>query len=249
MEIGTEVSVQEPDESSRLERGCATMALRAGVMWPGFGNGVYLACQYATLMVLAKLGNPKLVGQFSLGLAITAPVIIFSQMQLRQMQVTDVRGEYLFADYFSSRLSFSALALVIIGGVVAFSGFPLAVGLLVMLIGLAKVFESLSDVAYGKIQRHERLDLIAISLVIKGLGSLLAFGIALRLTGSVIWSVAAMCAVWAALFFCYDLPTANRVSEERAKLLVWRFPTLKRLTMLAMPLAFASGLTSILGNM
>src|ERR1035441_4592676 len=117
------------------------MSLRTGVMWTGFGNGVYLACQYATLMVLAKLGNPTLVGQFSLGLAITAPVIIFSQMQLRQMQVTDVKGEYLFADYFCSRLIFSALALMVIGGVLAFSGFSLAIGLVVMLIGLAKVFE------------------------------------------------------------------------------------------------------------
>ena len=225
------------------------MSLRTGVMWTGFGNGVYLACQYATLMVLAKLGNPALVGQFSLGLAITAPVIILSQMQLRQMQVTDVKRQYLFADYFCSRLIFSALALIVIGGVVAFSGYSAPIGTVIVLIGLAKVFESLSDVAFGKIQRHERMDLIAISLVIKGLGSLLAFGLALWLTGSLIWSVAAMSVVWAGLFFCYDLPMANRVSVDREPALLWRLPMLKRLTVLAMPLAFASGLTSILGNM
>ena len=192
------------------------MSLRAGVMWTGFGNGVYLGCQYATLMMLAKLGNPTLVGQFSLGLAITAPVIILSQMQLRQMQVTDVKSEYVFADYFCSRLILSALALAAIGGVVAFSGYSHAIRVVILLIALAKIFESLSDVAYGTIQRHERMDLIAVSLVIKGLGSLLAFGLALWLTGSLIWSLSGMCVVWTALFFFYDLPTARPVSAVSA---------------------------------
>lgn len=68
-------------------------------MWTFIGNVVYAGCQWGMLVVLTKLGSPEMVGQFALGLAITAPVFRFADLRLRNVQATDTRREYLFGDY------------------------------------------------------------------------------------------------------------------------------------------------------
>ena len=55
-------------------------------------------------IVLAKLGSPEKVGQFTLGLAMTAPIFMFATLRLRDVQATDTNQEYLFGDYFALRL-------------------------------------------------------------------------------------------------------------------------------------------------
>ncbi len=45
------------------------LSLRANFSWTFVGNVVYAGSQWGMLVVLAKLGTPEMVGQFSLGLA------------------------------------------------------------------------------------------------------------------------------------------------------------------------------------
>lgn len=212
------------------------------------GNGIYLGCQYGMLMVLAKLGSPTLVGQFSLALAVTAPVVILSQMQLRQLQITDVRGEYGFADYFLVRLIGSALALAVIGVVISVSSYPLETRAVIGLTGLAKAVESLSDIVHGYLQRLERMDRVAISLVVKGTASLVVFGAALWYGQGLLGAVAGLCATWGAVLVAYDLPMIARMLEPPARLIAWRPSSGGRLAVLALEPGLAAGLASLSGN-
>ena len=56
------------------------------------------------VIVLAKLGSPEHLGQFAFGLAMTAPVFMFSTLRLRDVQATDAKNEYRFGDYFALRI-------------------------------------------------------------------------------------------------------------------------------------------------
>ncbi len=56
----------------------AGLSLRRNFMWMLGGNIFYALCQWAIIIVLAKLTNPLIVGQFSLGLAISTPVIMLA---------------------------------------------------------------------------------------------------------------------------------------------------------------------------
>ena len=89
---------------SRSSMAHGPLSLRANFSWTFVGNIVYSFAQWGMLIVLARLGSPELVGQFSLGLAITAPVIMLTNMQLRAIQVTDTREEYTFGDYLGLKL-------------------------------------------------------------------------------------------------------------------------------------------------
>jgi O-antigen/teichoic acid export membrane protein len=239
------------------------LSLRANFSWTFVGNVVYAGCQWGMLVVLAKLGSPEMVGQFALGLAITAPVIMFTNLQLRGVQATDARQEYLFGDYLGLRLLTTALALLIIDGIVLVSGYRWETALVILAVGIAKAFESISDAFYGLLQQHERMDRIAKSMMIKGLLSLVALGVGVHLTGSVFWGAVGLVVAWALVLVGYDirsgalilkpLPRAGSAapneSDQEAMLRPrWEMKTLIRLAWLALPLGLVMMLISLNTN-
>lgn len=232
------------------------LSLRVNFSWTFVGNVVYAGCQWGMLMVLAKLGSPEMVGQFALGLAVTAPIMMLTNLQLRAVQATDARKEYQFGDYLGLRLISTVLALLIIIGIVLITGYRLETALVVLVVGLAKAFESVSDVFYGLLQQHERMDRIAQSMMIKGFLSLTTLGIIVYLTGSVLWGALGLALAWALILIGYDVRSGALMLRFGSSQHVlptalyprWEIHTLARLSRLALPLGIAMMLISLNTN-
>ena len=148
------------------------------------GNVVYAACQWGTMVALAKLGSPDLVGGFALALALTAPAVVFSQLNLRAVQATDVRGEYAFADYLAVRLVTTSLVMALLTAFILWSGYRGGIVSVIVLVGAAKAIDSLTDVLLGEWQRTERLDAVSVVYAINGIASLSGLVAALVATRS-----------------------------------------------------------------
>lgn len=245
------------------------LTLRRNFSWTFTGNLIYAASQWGMLVVLAKLGSPEMVGQFTLGLAVTAPVIMFTNLQLRGIQATDAKGDYVFSDYLGLRLIGTGLALLIIAGITLKAGYRLETSLVILAIALAKAFESITDVFNGLIQQHERMDRIAIALMIKGPLSLLLLAIGVSLTGSVVGGAIGLAIAWGLVLGGWDIRNGrlilNNSSHQREgeNLLVadaepaksqnplyprWHRKTLSKLVLLALPLGFVMMLISLNTN-
>jgi O-antigen/teichoic acid export membrane protein len=229
-----------------------SLSLRSNFAWTLAGNLIYAGSQWGVLIVLAKLGSEEVVGRFALGLAVGAPVMMFTNLQLRALQATDARGEYRFWDYFSLRLITTAFALCVIAGIAALGGFQLEAALVILIIGLAKGVESVSDCIHGLLQKNERLDLVAISKMIKGSLSLLAVWSLVRVTRSVVWGTIGMLAAWSFVALIYDAYNARRVLRltpdpirREGEGMYARLAVLRRLIWLALPLGFVSLLDSL----
>ncbi len=223
------------------------LSLRSNFSWTFAGNVVYAGCQWGMLMVLAKLGSPEWVGQFALGIALTTPVIMLTNLQLRAIQATDARREYRFGHYLALRLVTTALSLFVIAGIAC--GYRLGTALVILAVGLAKAFESLSDVVYGLLQAHERMDRIALSMMIKGPLSLVALGTMVYFTGSLVWGALAVAGVWGLLLIAYDIPNGIRSLDQGDTLRpCWDLPALARLAWLALPLGIVMMLISLNAN-
>ena len=226
-----------------------TLSLRRNFSWTFVGNVVYAASQWGMLVIIARLGTPAMVGEFALGLALTAPIVLFSNLQLRGIQANDARRRFAFNDYLTLRLITTALALCVLGGLVATGNFT-GPGLLILLIALTKSLESVSDVYYGLLQQHERLDVVAQSLMLRGVLSLAALAAGLYLTTSLLWGVVAMALCWAAVLVLFDIPRGARVlgsGSPNSK--TWPSPErLGELARLALPLGFTMLLVSLNTN-
>lgn len=231
------------------------LSLRLNVSWTLAGNVFYAACQWGMLVILAKMGSPEMVGRFALALAVTAPVFMFTNLQLRAVQATDASSRYVFGDYLALRLMATATALVVILGVAAFSGYRLEAALVVLLTGLAKASESVSDAIYGLVQKHERMDLIARSMILKGTASILAFGAIMVLSGSLVWAVAGLASSWCLILVTYDFGLVRKYavacgpnSGRNPIAPRWSLLTSFRLARLSLPLGLTMMLISLNTN-
>ncbi len=230
------------------------MTLRRSAIWAFAGNSIYAACQWGILIVLAQLGGPEVVGRFSLALAITAPVMIFSNLALRQVQVTDATGLYSFSDYLGVRVITTLLGLLMIGIISKAGGYYGEVVSIIIAVGIAKAFESLSDIFYGLQQRHERLDRVAFSLILRGSIGLLGLTVIYYMTRSLLLGIYAMVTVWAMVLLLYDVPISRQwlqrvdisvITELKKHFcsIVWL-----RLVWLALPLGLSTMLLSLNTN-
>ncbi|HLF28449.1 MAG TPA: lipopolysaccharide biosynthesis protein [Anaerolineae bacterium] len=235
------------------------LSLRANFSWTFIGNTVNAGSWFLMTAVLAKLGSPEHVGQFALGLALTAPIFMFATLRLRDVQATDHKQEYLFGDYFAMRLITTGLALLAVVGMVVVSGFELEVSLVILATAMSKAVEAISDAFYGLFMQQERLDRIAKSMIIKGPLSLLGLGLGFYLTGSVFWGVIGLTLARAVMTVGYDIRNATLTLNPAAQLMGhiipkdfpgprWNRVILTRLFWLTLPLGLVTMLISFNAN-
>jgi O-antigen/teichoic acid export membrane protein len=222
--------------------------LRVAFSWVLAGNVIYYGCQWAMLSVLAKLGSAAVVGQFALGLAVAAPVFMFTNLQLRGVEATDSRSEFAFADYFTLRCLATCLGFAVIVGIVFFSRYDHHTAVIVLLVAGAKVVEALSDVVLGLMQKNERLDQLAGSLIFKGVASIIVFTAVFWRTRSLVAAVAAMGLTWLVVFLSYDFRIARRTIGPDQHLFRINEQSLHKLVLLSLPLGVVMSLMSLNTN-
>jgi O-antigen/teichoic acid export membrane protein len=229
-------------------------SLRQNIVWSMIGNVVYGGSQWAILVVLAKLTSAVEVGQFALGVALTAPFVQVLGLQLRAAQATDAQGAYQFPDYLALRLATAVVMLIsVIVTAMLFAGLRHDTVLVVIGIAFAKCPEAISDIFHGLFQRHQRMELIAKSSIAKSVLSLAGFTTAVYFTHDVVWGAWALAAAWTLMLFGYDIPRAVQLAREDAgrRLLLWprwRARTMLRLTRVTLPLGLAAMLVALNAN-
>ncbi|WNG58566.1 lipopolysaccharide biosynthesis protein [Archangium gephyra] len=219
--------------------------------WTLSAGLIYALAQWGVLVACARLGTMEQLGEFSLGLAITAPVMLLARMNLRTLQATDARGSHGFEHYLG------LMVLNVLGGVVlccaiALVGYSARATLVIVLLALAKGFEALSEVFYGALQKSERLILVARSIIAKSVLSVALVVLALRTTGSTVAAAAALALAWALVLFLFDTPAYRRESGGvRPWGQLWRMRWREEGVRLKSlwGLAYALGITALLGSL
>ena len=228
---------------SRLGR-----SLRFNFGWTLAGNVTYGGCQWLMLVCIARLGDPGMLGNFVLAQAIAAPVVLFSNLQLRVIQATDSNGRFEFGHYLALRY-ITTLATVLGIAVWGLAGKYRSESLAVLMtVTLAKSIESLSDVYFGLLQRHEEMSRIAKSMIVKGCLSVVALSVSLYLTRRLLWGALAMMLTWLGVFVFYDR-RASQLCGQLRHLPNWDYRSLIQLARLAFPLGVTMMLISLNGSL
>jgi O-antigen/teichoic acid export membrane protein len=219
-------------------------SLQRNFIWTLGGNLVYTGCQGGMLIALAKLGNPLMVGQFALALALTAPVYQFTSLQLRTLQATDARFEYRFSEYLAVRLAGTLVALAVMAAILL-AGYRGVAAAVIAALALAKAIESVSDVLYGLLQQHERMAQIARSMILKGCLSLAALSAAIALTHNVVIGSVCLALAWLVVLLVYDIPRGLQLVDRAEFRPSWNRGRMAKLIWLSLPMGLVLMLLSL----
>ncbi len=180
-------------------------SLGADFSWMFVGNAIYAGGQFVTLMLLAKLVRPEMVGQYALGLALVYPVMLFTNLQLRAVLISNSHQHAVFGHYLGLRLLTTSLALAIVFAITQILSYDRNLTTVVLMVGVAYGVETISDVYYARLQLHDRMAEISKSLIARSLLSVLSLVFATYVSRSVLWGIAGVALARGVILFSYDM--------------------------------------------
>jgi len=197
-----------------VEKPFSGLSLSRNFLWTLVGNGVYAACQWAIVVVLAKLGNAGLVGKLALAMAICVPLTLLANLQLRAVFVTDLENKYPFGQMLGVRFFLAVVSLAAVILICKLSGYDALSKEVIMIISLSQLVDCLSENYYGICQRYERMDRIAKSQIFRSVLSLLGFACILYLSNSLLLAVIAMVCGRVVVLLAYDASRATFALDQ-----------------------------------
>lgn len=224
----------------------AALPVQTNFFWNLAGNGASSGAQWAFVVLLARLGDVAMVGQYTMGLAVAAPIFTLASLNLRALQATDVHQQFSLLDYMSVRLVTSAGAFAVTALVALSASYSGDTAQVMLLVALTKVLDSISDIVYGRLQQRERMDRIAKSMILRAGASLMTLAFLLSRQLGAVRSIAGVALSSAAVLFFYDLSSLPSRSFSHTRISVpWRKTA--ALFRLAGPLGFFLMLVSLNG--
>lgn len=170
--------------------------------WLLGGNIIFAFSQWLMLIFFSRMSDPTQLGYYSYALAVTAPIFLLSNLQLRPLLVADLNTSksFSFSQYFSLRIITIVLAIVVslffISGNTTFSIVVLT------LVVLIKASEAFSDIIYAYYNASKKTTFISKSLTIKSLLVIISSFLVLYFTNNIIYSlIATLCGYILVLIF------------------------------------------------
>jgi len=174
-------------------------------------------CVWLLVLALARLGGPEPVGVFTFALALAAPIVVATQLGLRQVLNTDPRGTARFDDFRRLRLALSMVAVAAIVAVGFALGYRGAALVVIGLVGAAKAQDSVGDIYHALLQRSGRLDLAGVSLGLRGALLLLLGGIGFAMTHDTLALAGGMAIASAIVLGTFDHAVARAKTRWRQR--------------------------------
>ncbi len=186
--------------------------LRNNVVYNTIGNAIYYISQYALMILATNISGATVNGMLATAMTISATCLTVCAYGMRSFQISDFNGQYSDKTYLQSRyLTLGAAALLCAGFAFAVS-YSAQQRIVILVYTLCRLSEGFVDVLHGYLQRAERMDLVGISFGVRGLVSMLLFGLGLAFTQDVVITLLAM----TALNWLYVLVVDWPLSRKRA---------------------------------
>lgn len=157
-----------------------TVDIRKQTVLHTLGNVVYLASLWGMTVLTTRALGYESVGRLTLAMSVGNVFTFIQFYGVRAFQSSDAARQYTSGDYLRARGITAAAGLILCLAFLLFSGYAPSLAVSVCLYTLFRTFETVSDVFFGDIQRSGRTELVGITMLIRGLLTVLLFWLGLR---------------------------------------------------------------------
>lgn len=203
-------------------------------IWNTFGVSLYTVNSLFFLIAVTRLSRNSLsdAGVFALAYTSANIFLAISLYGVRAYQVTDIENRYSNGDYCATRIVTCAVSFVLAIAFTAISRYDLYKCTIMLTLTAAKAIEGFSDVYFGVLQRHDRLDVVGKAYTLKSIIGLLAFLCLLLFSHSLVLACVSLLLIDLAVLFLYerrfafqvDTPYITIVPQKIRSLLIACFP-------------------------
>lgn len=162
--------------------------LRKSALWNLISSVEYSLQSAVLMLIVTRAGGLYDAGVFTIAYTLTQMMATIGSYGMRSFQVSDIKNEYSFGSYLSSRV-LSILAMIVIcmsyGFYQGYDGQKLFI--IAMLCGY-RIVDDLEDVFHGEMQKAMRLDTASKILAVRILAATAAFGISYVITKNLVIS-------------------------------------------------------------
>lgn len=150
--------------------------LKSNFLWNTFGSLFYFFTQWLISVLIIKIsGDYSDAGLYALAMSVSSVFALISNYSIRQFQVSDIENKFQASEYVSHRIANIAVTFFICLIFCVLCNYNIDKILIIAAFMLFKLTESFTDVLHGIDQKHERMDIVGISFIIRGFFSLAAF--------------------------------------------------------------------------
>lgn len=185
--------------------------------WNMIGSMSNALASFVLLTMVTRMNGSSDGGIFSLAFSTAQMLTSIGCFETRAIQVTDVKKNLEFKDYFTFRVATSlimVLSLIIYITVSKKSD----VAAVMFFICLYKAIDCISDSFQGLFQLENRIDLSGMALGIRVILSTIFFGITLGLFHDLVFSAITMCVVEVVFIFFFDYRLSKRYEKCRLEI-------------------------------
>lgn len=232
------------------------LGLKKNFSWALAGDMIYQSSQWLNLIILAKLLDVVDVGRYALAMAICMPICAMSSMNLRVVQVTDTRDRHQFGHFLAVQLASSTIGILLIIAIAGLSGYEPDTVWAIIIVGLGQTVVMIREVFIAYNQKQERMDTVAVSNTLLGLGSLLVMGTLVWATRSLLIGITGMVIAKLLVLLFWDVRNTARLMAQYAQDSVsqglgpnWKWRAMWTLFWMAIPLGVSNALMSLSSNM
>ena len=207
--------------------------IKKNFIWNSVGSFTYLFCQWLLTLIVVRLSsNLEDPGNFALAMTITNVFFNLACFNVRPFMVSDSKREYDVEDYLSFRIITSSIAIIICFLYICLFHYTKIQILCIMLFLLFKIGEAVVDLFHGLEQRKDRMDIGGISMLCRGIISLIVFSISFAIFKNLPISLLLMAISTYIFIICYDYPFVLKFEELKViinkdkliKLFLYLFP-------------------------
>lgn len=212
------------------------------ITWIFGANLTASITKWLVLILIAKILTPIEVGIYSLAFSLTAPITIFLNLKLRQLVVTDRNVN--FSDYLLIRILMSTCALIII--VLVSAIFYLDYFLIIVLVGLNKIFDLHSDLYYSIPHINNKFSYIGKLMIIRHLLQLLFFIMAIYFSRNLFLSLCILVCIQVVFYYFFE----KKLIEKRFSVVFNKvnFKNVKKIIFIGISLGFSAMMVSLSSN-
>lgn len=218
--------------------------LRMNAVWSVIGSGALQLSNLLVLLGIARLLGTESLGNFSYAIAICSPVIAFSTLGLRNLQVIEPSSRFCNDDYRRVQLIASIIAIAIISLIAVFSGRQGQALLAIIAVAVSQAISSQVDTLYAYFQKLRRLDIAARCRVINAVLMLPACLLAAYLARNLVAVVVSMLVVrWLTMRFYVDKCLHALDPDEFSRPAAWK--RTRELASASLPVATMNGISTL----